>query len=125
MKKQLLIGCGSRRVNLTGRVWEELVTLDINPAHDPDVLHDLTVLPLPFRDDEFDEIHAYEILEHTGQQGDYRFFFAQFQEFWRILKPDGLFIATVPHWQGLWAWGDPGHTRVINEGTLVFLCQEE
>ena len=25
----------------------------------------------------------------------------------------------------MWAWGDPGHTRVINEGTLVLLSQKE
>jgi len=64
-------------------------------------------------------------LEHTGAQGDWRFFFAQFSEFYRILKADGLLFATVPAWTGVWAWGDPGHRRVINEGTLVFLSQRE
>lgn len=127
--RALLIGCGGkrdRRILVDGiEEWDELVTLDRNPAHKPDHVHDLEVLPYPFDDGEFDEIHAYEVLEHTGQQGDAGFFFSQFEEFWRILKPGGALAASVPHWASRWAWGDPSHKRVITEGTLVFLDQEE
>jgi hypothetical protein len=69
-------------------------------------------------------VHAYEVLEHIGAQGDYKTFFAQFDEFWRILKPDGLMFVTVPMWDSVWAWGDPGHTRVINVGTITFLSRK-
>jgi SAM-dependent methyltransferase len=124
---ELLIGCGQRRKKLMaedGREeWDGLVTLDINPDHKPDVVHDLTVLPLPFEDNTFDEIHAYEVLEHTGQQGDWRFFFAQFTEFWRILKPGGHFFGTTPGPHS--PWGDPGHTRVISHDVITFLSQAE
>lgn len=89
------------------------------------MVHDLEVLPLPFADNEFSEIHAYDVLEHTGRQGDWRFFFDQFHEFWRILEPGGILCARVPSWDSVWAWGDPGHTRVITEGSLVFLNQQE
>jgi SAM-dependent methyltransferase len=127
--KSLLIGCGAqrdRRILVNGfEEWGELVTLDLNPDHQPDVVHDLEVLPYPFGDNEFDEIHAYEVLEHTGAQGDWRFFFGQFNEFWRILKPGGVLAGSVPHWGTKWAWGDPSHKRVINEGTFVFLDQRE
>jgi SAM-dependent methyltransferase len=64
------------------------------------------------------------VLEHIGTQGDWRRFLEEFEEYWRILKPGGLLFATVPRWDTLWAWGDPGHTRVINEGTLIFLSQQ-
>jgi len=125
--RQLLIGCGSRRirsVSIDGtQTFEDLTTLDVNDAHHPDIVHDLMNLPLPFEDESFDEIHAYEVLEHTGAQGDYKFFFAQFADFWRMLKPNGLLCATVPHWQGVWAWGDPSHTRTIQLETLSFLHQ--
>ncbi len=86
-------------------------------------MHDLENLPLPFEDRSFDEIHAYHILEHTGAQGDYKFFFAQFTEFARILRPGGFFLGEVPHFSGPWAWGDPSHRRIINLGTLQFLSQ--
>lgn len=128
MKRELLIGCGSkrdRRLNFGDLTeWTNLTTLDYNPDHKPDVVHDLTVFPYPFDDNTFDEIHAYEVLEHTGAQGDYKFFFAQFTEFWRILKPGGLFMATCPSRHSEWAWGDPSHTRILQKEQLVFLSQK-
>jgi SAM-dependent methyltransferase len=105
--------------------WTKLVTLDINPDHKPDVVHDLEDIPLPFADNTFDELHAYEVLEHTGRQGDWRFFFAQFSDFWRILKPDGVLCGTSPLGDRPWAWGDPGHTRIISKECFLFLNQEE
>ena len=126
---ELMIGAGSSRVKKLAinnrRDWHNLTTLDINPDHRPDVVWDLTQLPLPFADNQFDEIHAYEVLEHTGQQGDYKFFFAQFSELWRILKPGGLLIATCPSRHSPWAWGDPSHTRVIQPENFIFLDQAQ
>lgn len=124
---ELLLGCGSSRIKklaLPGREeWSGLVTLDFAALHKPDVVHDIAKLPLPFDDDTFEEIHAYEVLEHVGQQGDWRFFFDQWSDFWRILKPGGHFIGTSPHWQSAWAWGDPGHTRIVSAENFVFLSQ--
>lgn len=129
MRKELLIGCGAKRdkrVSLPGReAWEELITLDVNDAHKPDVLWDLEQLPYPFDSNSMDEIHAYEVLEHIGAQGEYGKFFAQFSELWRILKPGGHLMATVPMFNSPWAWGDPSHKRIITVGTLAFLSQAE
>jgi SAM-dependent methyltransferase len=101
------------------------VTLDLDPTTNPDVLWDLNNLPYPFDTDSFNEIHAYEVLEHCGSQGDWRFFFAQFQELWRILKPGGRLIFTVPAPGSVWVWGDPGHTRHIHPAQMIFLSQAE
>lgn len=126
---ELLIGCGNQREKRLygpeGKDWSTLVTIDNDPNARADVEHDLMKLPLPFPDNHFDEIHAYHVLEHTGAQGDYRWFFAQWEDFWRILKPGGVFFGIVPHWQSFWAWSDPGHTRVLSKGTLVFLHQPQ
>jgi len=128
---ELLIGCGNdRKKKVTFKEipdeWsKDLVTLDIDESIDCNVYHDLNILPLPFDDNTFDEIHAYEVLEHCGKQGDWRFFFDQFSEFHRILKPEGFFVATVPMWDSLWAWGDPGHTRIISDASLTYLSQAE
>jgi SAM-dependent methyltransferase len=126
---ELLIGCGSNRekkIAWKGKEkWTNLVTLDINPDHKPDVVWDLNDIPLPFDDNTADEIFAFEILEHLGKQGDFWFFFSQWADFWRILKPDGIFFGTVPHWQSVWAWADPSHTRVIPPESFTFLSQPE
>jgi hypothetical protein len=76
---ELLIGAGHDRGK---RVWLQdaseftnLITLDINPDVKPSVVFDLEVTNLPFKANLFSEIHAYEVLEHVGKQGDWRFFF--------------------------------------------------
>lgn len=124
---ELLLGCGSSRAKQLmcgGRSeWAALTTLDHNADHRPDVVHDLESLPLPFDDDSFDEIHAYCVLEHLGRQGDWRFFFAQWSDFWRILRPAGLFFGICPAASSSWAWGDPSHSRIIGPECLTFLCQ--
>lgn len=127
--KELLIGCGNRRVKEMGPLdqqeWKNLTTLDIDENCRPDVIWDLNKLPYPFLDNEFNEIHAYDVLEHCGTQGDYKFFFAQFSEFWRIMRPGGLFLITIPYWSGMWAYGDPGHTRVLAPGCFHYLSQNQ
>ena len=128
MKTELLIGCGSKwdkRLTCDGsKEWSSLTTLDYNPDHKPHVVWDLTQGSLPFEDNSFDEIHAYEVLEHTGSQGDYRFFFKQFSDFWRVLKPGGHLLATCPSKHSIWALGDPSHTRILVKENLVFLSQQ-
>lgn len=163
MYLELMLGCGSRRVKdprlptaeeiriieaggkpypkRLGNEFRNLVTLDINVDHNPDIQFNLERIDgelhnqIPYidlhgkkyhtPDNFYQEIHAYEVLEHIGRQGDYRKFFAQFEEFWRILAPGGFFFATCPSYRSMWAWGDPSHTRVITEGTLAFLSQAE
>jgi hypothetical protein len=133
--------------------WRDLVTCDINKACDPDILCDLdcplvhmahdwtweisqVVAPramlfcdredeqIFFRENVFEEVHAYEVLEHLGQQGDAHAFFCSFYNLHRILKPGGHVFATCPSRYSPWLWGDPSHRRVICAESLAFLSQE-
>ena len=122
--RALLLGAGnSRRKKIVHELtpdkeFDELVTLDITEA---DIVHNLDNLPYPFLDASFDEIHAYEVLEHCGSQGDEGFFFEQFNEFHRILKHKGMMCFSVPDYQSVWAFGDPGHKRVLPPTVFNFL----
>jgi len=127
--RELLMGVGKRKqkdIVLEGmaKEFKNLVTLDNNEDHNPDIIWDLKKHPLPFDDNYFDEIHAYDILEHLAVQGDYEFFFSEFSEYWRILKPGGYFLASVPSRESKWLWADPSHKRVIQSETLMFLDQD-
>jgi len=125
---ELLLGAGHNKklqLALPGKKdWKDMVSVDLDPNCNPDVMWDLTHIPYPFEDETFEEIHAYDVLEHLGQQGDYKQFFALFDELSRILKPEGRIMAATPVWDNIWAWGDPGHTRIINEGTITFLDRD-
>ena len=128
MRHELLLGAGAskdKRIRIEespGDTFESPTTLDIQePA---DIIHDLNDHILPIASNSYDEIHAYEILEHLGKQGDWQFFFDQFREFWRVLKPNGLFCFSVPEWDSHWSYSDPGHTRVLPKHTFAFLTAE-
>jgi len=137
---ELLLGCGASRFKVLvppgGQPeWHALTTLDINADHAPDVVFDLgpirlmdfgDVLPrLPFPDDHFAEIHAYEVLEHIGAQGDWRALLGQFAEFWRVLRPGGYLLGDVPAWDSEAAFADPSHSRVLPPNLFAYLSQAE
>lgn len=132
--RELLLGCGRSRQKMvlapgTDSTWRGLVTLDINPRVEPDVVLDLegerlvgnTMTPGRFGAEAFDEVHAYEVLEHLGAQGDVVAFFYVFFEIWQVLKPGGYLCGTVPSRFSPWLWGDPGHRRAILPESLHFL----
>jgi SAM-dependent methyltransferase len=123
--RTLLLGAGNSRdkrvVHETtpDKVFQGLVTHDY--IGDYDVTFDLDVLPYPLQSEDFDEIHAYEVLEHCGFQGNAKYFFDQFNEFHRILKPGGVFCGSVPRHDSIWAFGDPGHRRVLPAPVFNYL----
>lgn len=131
--KALMLGVGhfpaERKLVALGAEPEqpEWTTLDINPECKPDILFDLGFLEtgsqLPIAPESLDEIHAYQVLEHFGQQGDYRGFFSTFRELWRVLKPGGTLVGDTPALHSPWLWGDPGHTRIVSIQSLSFLTR--
>jgi SAM-dependent methyltransferase len=132
MINELVLGCGPNPQKFvlsplsTSQIFENPTTVDINSEHNPDKAWDLNILPWPFEDDSFDEIHAYNILEHLGSLGDYKSFFAHFEEMWRILKTGGYICGVSVDYDTVHLWGDPGHTRAITRQMLsAFLSREQ
>lgn len=145
MYRELLLGCGHARDkrifpdSSRPRAWENLTTIDNNAACKPDFVADLNdpnwpdwvhmgdgcVNPDFLETGLFDEIHAYEVLEHLGTQGDHEHFLRTFATLWDLLKPGGYMCATTPSRYSPWLWGDPGHRRVVIRESLTFLSQAE
>jgi Methyltransferase domain len=147
---ELLLGCGfSRQKLLANRgdplEWRDLITLDFNLKCSPDLNCNLDAPPpsdwwiyshtdngkrcldesaTKIKDNFFAEVHAYEVLEHLGTQGDAPAFFNTFANIHRVLVPGGFLFCTVPSRHSPWLWGDPSHRRVIQQESLVFLSQK-
>ena len=133
--RELLLGCGASRVKKivppgSTSTWQALTTADINSKCSPDWLLDMDRPQWVIRDPAitlpaqvFDEVHAYEVLEHLGTQGDVRAFFGTFNNIGFLMKVGGVLCATTPSRFSPWLWGDPGHRRVILPQSLVFLSR--
>ena len=80
-----------------------MIGIDINPASEADVVHDLNRFPYPFADSTFDEIHADNSLEHLEDA------VRVMEELHRIGKPGSLIKIIVPYFRARWAFVDPTH----------------
>lgn len=126
----LLLGCGndhSKRIkNNPDDDWVyPLIKMDMDPNCGADIIYDLSLtqhkIQLPFPANHFDEIGAYDVLEHWGAQGDWKAYFNEFAEYWRILKPGGTMQILAPI--GGDALADIGHTRFFSINNFKFLSQ--
>ena len=105
--------------------FKDVWTVDMVKEHNPRVVWNLEDHPWPVPHNYFDEVHAYEVLEHLGGPlGDFRGFFNIWRDIWNCLKPGGLVAATTPWWNSRWAFCDPGHCKVYSPFILHYLDQD-
>ena len=109
--KRLNLGCG-RNIK-TG--W---VNLDSANLPGVDIVHDIEKLPLPFNDEEFDEIRCDNILEHLE-------YIPVLKDLHRILKPGGLLTARVPHFTSRNNYVDPTHKKRFSIDTFDFFVNKK
>jgi len=84
---------------------------------------DLAIGSLPFDNDSFDFITAFDVLEHiqriTMSDGKTRFpFICLMNEIFRVLKPEGVFFNIQPCYPSKEAFQDPTHVNIMTEDTL-------
>ncbi|MBS0213817.1 MAG: methyltransferase domain-containing protein [Proteobacteria bacterium] len=128
------LGCGQRPRNPYGRA--HLAGVDIrglSGTHDFDYrTANLAVQPIPFPDDRFGSVSAFDFLEHvprilaTPDGRDTCFpFIRLMDEIWRVLAPGGLFYALTPAFPHPEAFVDPTHVNIITEHTHDYFCGEQ
>jgi SAM-dependent methyltransferase len=79
------------------------VNLDISDLVGADVVHDLNRMPWPFETGAFDEVHAYDVLEHVADVP------ATLDEIHRISRAGAVLHVTVPHFSSANAFTDVTH----------------
>lgn len=132
--KHLDLGCGGKPRNPYH--YSQLSGVDIyknpNLANDIDFrLANISIQPLPFEDNSFDSISAYDVIEHiprvlTGGPNGTRFPFVELMdEIWRVLKPNGMLYAITPAYPRVEAFKDPTHVNIITDGTHEYFCGDK
>lgn len=94
--RKLILGCGLRPE-------PGAVNVDKIPLRGVDVVHDLNIIPWPFKDEEFDFIIAEDVLEHLDDV------IKVMEEIWRILKPNGRIWIRTNYVKYIDAFTDPTH----------------
>jgi SAM-dependent methyltransferase len=107
--KKLNLGCGRN-------IKQGWVNLDCVDLPGVDVVHDIEKLPLPFDDDQFDEIRCDNILEHVE-------YIPVLKDLHRILKPAGRLRIRVPHFTSRNNYVDPTHKRYFSIDTFEFFIK--
>jgi len=107
------LGCGFNKI-------PGYVNIDSALEVNPDLLMDLDnpCLPLPFLDNEVEEVLATHALEHIHN------LIPLMNEIYRILKPGGIFKIRVPHSGSKEAFQDPTHVRFFNENSWQYFTKE-
>lgn len=125
--RHLDIGCGSRPRNPYER--SALFGVDIGEVAVPMervqiAKANLSIEPIPFPDDHFASVSAYDFLEHvprvlpTTDGLSTRFPFIELMnEIWRVLAPGGLLYAVTPAFPHAAAFQDPTHVNIITGET--------
>lgn len=130
--RHLDLGCGQVPRNPYRR--SALCGLDIQPITIAGVDYrtaNLALEPIPFPDDHFSSISAFDFIEHvprvlpTADGSATRFPFIELMdEIWRVLAPDGLFYAITPAFPDPDAFVDPTHVNIITDQTHEYFCGE-
>jgi SAM-dependent methyltransferase len=83
---------------------------------------DLAVEPIPFGDESFDYVTAFDFLEHIPRvvyAPKSRFAFVELMnEIWRVLKPNGIFLSQTPIYPYTAAFQDPTHVNIMTADTF-------
>jgi len=105
-RKKLNLGCGTN-------IKQGWINLDRSQLPGVDVVHDIEKLPLPFGEEQFDEIRCDNILEHIE-------YIPVLKDLYRILKIGGVLSIRVPHFTSRNNYADPTYKKRFSIDTFSF-----
>lgn len=121
MTKSLDLGCGVNPRNLYEA--DEVFGIDLRESPDGRIRKaDLCIEPIPFEDESFDFVTAFDFIEHIPRvlylPQRRNPFVELMNEVWRVLKLNGTFLSVTPAYPNAAAFVDPTHVNMITEGTF-------
>lgn len=135
VRRHLDLGCGVTPRNPYG--CEELYGVDLRAGLTAVGVKEivganLSIDAIPFPDDHFDSVSAYDFLEHVPRvalnyaTGTTQFpFILLMNEVWRVLKPGGMFYAVFPAYPHPLAFYDPTHVNILTSRSHKYFAGSE
>lgn len=121
MTRTLDIGCGEIPRNPFGATDVHGIDIREDLARNI-VCADVIRGGIPFEDNSFDFVTAYDFIEHVPRllyTPELRFPFIEIMnEIWRVLKPGGQFLSHTPAYPKAEAFQDPTHVNIITRDTF-------
>lgn len=135
MSRSLDMGCGDIPRNPFDA--DEVFGVDVRENLEGNIkCADLALDPIPFEDEYFDYITAYDFIEHiprvvyincdTSKKPVRRNSFVELMnEVYRVLKPGGLFLSITPAYPHGVAFRDPTHVNFITDETFPLYFDDQ
>ena len=117
------LGCGTQPQNKLN--MDVVYGIDVRDDLDKNIVRaDLVLEKIPFEDNFFDSVTAYDFIEHIPRliyAPHRRYPFVELMnEIWRVLKPGGQFLSVTPAFPHAAAFFDPTHVNYITPETFEF-----
>ena len=109
--RRLVLGSGQKK-------QDDAINVDLVPSTNPDIVHDLNNRPWPLPDNQFDECHAYDVIEHLDN------IVASMEEIHRVCRNGAVVRITVPHFSCGNAYTDPTHRHYFSCFSLNYFTGE-
>ena len=109
----LVLNLGSGRKQISGAV-----NVDRNPEVKPQIILDLDSIPWPFPDHTFDEIVAFDVIEHLDR------IVSAMDEIYRVSRDGAKIRITVPHFSCANTFTDPTHRHQFGWLSFHFFTGE-
>jgi len=123
------LGCGATPRNHYNA--DRCVGVDLVGCRENNVIaHDLRFGDIPFGDNTFDFVTAFDFIEHISrfawmdiEQRHVNSFIRLINDISRVLKPNGKFFHKTPCYPHQEAFMDPTHVNIITEKTIVYFAR--